>query len=763
MTSFFSRPCRRRAVRLAAALTLMTAPVATAEPCPPELVAADLGNLALPFVDTGDGAFVGQGLAGRIELDASGLTLAAAGRHGLADAVDLDLRFPGAVLQPMSTADDAVGSVDSYHLGSPAASSAVAYGRVTAENFYPGLGLEVRASLRRLWLHIDAAVAADLGRLSLGSSGDLAVDGDGFTVSADVLPSTSGAPAPATRRTVRFEAVALDLSGREAAPIEVQSTLQRGRLAFTLPVQPVGPVRLLLTAMLAPYTYPTDIERLADGSLVTVLPGRAALGSDRRSALVHHVGADGKTVLGTSTLESAGDLDLRGVGVDGAGRLHFAGTHVAGTNGDGKTISPVLLTVDPKARRLRQSGAAASLQGAVLDDVVVDGEGRPMVLGRAPQGFEPRPADDTFTLTLPLAGPETPVAPYVVATLDPTGDQIVSSSVFPAPAELRRLRAWVDCHGVVHFGLPVSFAAMSASHTYDLDMTSTDMQSCARIEESHGFGALCWKARRNLTDWTYHPWNVSAGDVPSALVFLLDPTDPGATGVSDHTRLNQLEDNQFGDLFFHVPSSQWDDPGGSWTHANNWAYSKAELAVAAAVYHERWDSPLFANLRVPTDIDPDAVRAVMLRAEEFSANSTAELPHNVCDEDDDGDGVSNFLQTNWPTPFEYQVASACAAAHGSAFTLESVTYDTWRVGAAYVPDQTLSGASNAWWPFYSPYVGDPPVPTGEPGMSDTHLREISRRLAVRAHLPITAEITTVIDGVATTTVRQGRVPAIHMD
>ena len=112
---------------------------------------------------------------------------------------------------------------------------------------------------------------------------------------------------------------------------------------------------------------------------------------------------------------------------------------------------------------------------------------------------------------------------------------------------------------------------MSVDHTYSMTISSSDMQNCPRIDESHGFGALCWKARKNTPDWTYHPFNVSTSDVPSALVFLIDPTDPSSTGVPDHQRLNQLEDNQFGNLFYDTTTNQWADPGGSWTHPNNWA------------------------------------------------------------------------------------------------------------------------------------------------------------------------------------------------
>lgn len=756
-------PSRRLAVAPAAlagcALAISTfSPAAQAKPpCPPELVAVDLGNHQLSFADNGDGTFEGTGVAGTLRLDDQGLTVLANGTGGLANAMDLRLRFPGANLRPLAVEGTAATHIERFTLGQNKGKSLASFSAIESLDAYPGVDLQVTASQRRVWITLEAESAAALGAVRLAAPGAALGSSatDRLTLSADTLPSSTGAPSAGPRRTLEMELVALDADSDRRLPASLN--VGKESASIRLHETPKGAVKVLLTSLIAPYTEATDVESMDDGRVLTVIPSRAEPGSDRQVAVIHELDAGGKRLLSSTTVAGSNGLSISGLSEDRHGRLLMVGRQ------SGREVSsPVAVSLDLKRGVLAESRALAQLGSVTVDDAVIGNDGRLVLVGSSVTPVK-GPSTDVgdLTLNLPVTD-ERRQTPRFVATVDLERDTVVGLIPFAAAKSLKRLWVWVDCWGQVHIGLPWTTAMMTVDHTYSITIPSSDFLNCPRIDESHGFGALCWKARKSATDWTYHPFNVNAADVPSALVFLQDPTDPSSTGTPDHTRLNQLENNQFGNLYFNTVDGQWADPGGGWGGPDNWAYSKVELAIAAAIYQERWTSPIFANLRVPTDIDPAGVRAVMLREETFRAASSSQLPHNICDDDIDGNGESDFAQTAYPAPPEYQVANACASAHSSSFSLQEIKYDTWRVGSAYIPDQTLSGSSNAWWPFFSPYVGDPPVEDGQPGMRDVHLKEMSRRLAGQAQVPTLVQVTTFTNGSATSNLQQGMVGARHM-
>ncbi|MEO1085242.1 MAG: hypothetical protein AAFY88_13465, partial [Acidobacteriota bacterium] len=177
-----------------------------------------------------------------------------------------------------------------------------------------------------------------------------------------------------------------------------------------------------------------------------------------------------------------------------------------------------------------------------------------------------------------------------------------------------------------------------------------------------------------------------------------------------------------GDVFFDPQSGSYRDPPGGWNHESNLTISSTELAIAAALYHSRWDSPVFANLNVGP-AGAESIRAVLLRAATFFADSPGEMPHQLC-----GQGQFDPLPSG--VPYEFQVAASCLGSSGS-FALEELTFDTWENGS-YQPDQTVlaDAAGQPWWPWYTQYVGDPPI--GDDGFTAEHLLEASRRLVDRA-------------------------------
>lgn len=769
MTSFLSRLSRDggplTALAFALALLLFAHPFAAhAEPCPPELVAVDLGNLELTFADNGDGSFTGSGLAGTLHADSQGLSMLLDGTGEAANAIDLRLAFEGAETA-LLPAEGAQGT-SIVRLGDGAALPPVATATaLESRGLYPGVDLTVRGTGRRIWLELDAsgADAVSAIRLSAPGAGLGLADETTLTVSADVIGTGSDGIAFGQRRGIELELVVLDVVAGKERKIDGRLTLQNGIVGVQLAEPPSGTVRVLLTALLAPYSGADDTERLPSGSMVALSTVRAEAGSTRRQAVITELDGEGSRVLSTTLVDLGDDFDANGLAVDASGQVLLAGRRhlAAGPKGEESISIPYVATVDPVRGALVPSPAFEGLEGEI-HDVLVDPNGTVRVVGLAGNGFQATQGElADFTLALPYLEEATPDRLFV-AELSPALDRISSSLELAVPVSEARLRIWIDCHGKLHIGLPWWVNQLtSVDHTYSISETGSQFATCPRIQDAIGFVLLCWKALRIAPDWTYHPNNVSVSDVPSSLIYIKDPTDPNAPGTSDHVRMNQLEANQHGNLFYDTTTSQWADPGGSWTHPNNFAYSKVELALAAALYHERWGSPIGANLRVPTDLDPPGVRAVMIREETFSADSTAELPHNICDEDSDNDGVSDFGSDPWPTVPENEVSTACANAHGSSFTLESIKYDTVRNGAAYIPNQTLSGSDSSWWPWYTAYIGDPPVlDDNEPGMRNVHLREMSQRLSETARIPVTVQVIQVNGGMASApTYQSGEVSA----
>ncbi len=741
---------------LALVLTLGVVHAAYGSPCPTETQFVDLGLHDLIFAPSEDDTFRATGMGATVDVGSQGFEVMVNGYDDSVDAVDFGLHFVDGDLQLEPTGVEGT-SVQRLELGSSVARQAMAqdmaWSSLEVSELYPGVRLTVSGSQRRLWLALDATSAQALAAVRLGFSGaDLGVrDARTLTLSSDTLssdtlsseslPSDTPESASNPRRTLELEMVALEVTADGQRRLRASFGIERDQISLQLDEPVQGPVRVLLTSLLAPYTEPSDVIRLDNGRWLTVSSGRAHAGSDQRMVVIHELDAEATRILNVTEIRSQDDLEIRGVAEDQNEDLVLVGRRAVGDSS-----VPVAAVLDTRLGRLTELTAVAEL-GDRVHDVTLDANGKVFVVGRAGETFETAAeALEQVSVALPVI--EEAVDRHFVAELDVEHDRVISAMDFSAPQSLPSLRAWIDCYGRLQIGIPWAPAsANSVTHTYDISVSSADLGACVAPLHTFGVLGICWKAAMNSPDWTLHLANVNPSDFPDTLVFLLDPTDPLATGVADFEILNQLEANQMGNLFYDTTTHQWADPGGAWNHPYNWAYSKVELALAAAIYQTRWSSPIFANLRVPTDIDPPAVRAVMLREETFSADSSAELPHNLCNDDLDNNGVSDFGQTAWPTPFEHQVASACATAHGSSLTLDSIQYDTFRDGAAYIPDQTLLGSNSSWWPWFSPYVGDPPVlEDDEPGMSDAHAREMSRRLARWVDLSIPVEVTVYEQG-----------------
>ncbi len=240
-------------------------------------------------------------------------------------------------------------------------------------------------------------------------------------------------------------------------------------------------------------------------------------------------------------------------------------------------------------------------------------------------------------------------------------------------------------------------AAKSTSHSYVTNQSATAMGGCPMITSGYGYGLLCWKALNNPT-LTYTPANSTM--IP---VTVVDNTTPNL--------MNQLEANQHGVIFKDGGNPV--DPGGTWTHPDNIATSKEELALAIAMYHYRWGSPVAANIIYPAG---NPAQPVMFREVEYQAANSSNLPHNVC----------NHFAASSGYP-EYQAANACMTQTGfGLFSLTNLTFDRWQ-GGNYYPNLSVSAQDNSWFPWFTSFVGDPPV-------TDPFQAQASMEMAARIKL-----------------------------
>lgn len=729
-------------VSLAISILFLTSS-AFGRPCPSATVApVDLGNAALGFSETAPGVFEGGGIGGMVRVGPVGLAVASNGVEGLANGADMYLQVQGAdiALRPREGSRSG-GAIFVGPVGQR--EEVPTFAQLEAQGVVPGINLVVEATQRRVNLIFSGLpqAFAGLAFLTPGAQGGR-IDPETGALSLGwlALPSVKGNLDEGSREgpTSTVELVALDSTGRRIEAAFVPNA-EGGVGIFLGASNPQAAVDVVLTSLYAPFAAPSDVVALdsdaghPSGHRIAVGSTRAELGSPRRRGFVVLVDAFGDPVDSVTYLDFGSDLSLKGVGVNQSG-----GLVLAGHQGDGEQEMPFLASLEADGRGFSESRALAGGVGASAHDVEVTADGTVWVTGVGGPGLTvPGAEQGSFTVALPVS--EAAPRQLFIASVSPDLERLVGFTDLLVPFASRRFHAWTDCQGELSFGLPWQpKESFSASHTYRMTLPSSDMVDCPFIDDGWGYGAMCWKWHKTAGSYSYHPENIPEEAFPTLVVESPEPL----AFESDYERLNQLEANSHGNLFFNTISGTWSDPSGSWGHKGNWAYSREEIALAAAIYHDRWNSPAFANFRFADG----SISAVMMRAETFSADSEADLPHNACNEDTDGDGVSDWTRDPYPTPPEHQVAQACESAHSGQFELETVDFDAWLNGA-YSPDQRVSGSEQFWWAWSSPYVGDPPELGDQDPMTPAHLWEMSRRLSHRALTATDLVLTRVEDGI----------------
>lgn len=376
---------------------------------------------------------------------------------------------------------------------------------------------------------------------------------------------------------------------------------------------------------------------------------------------------------------------------------------LAGTVHNGRTTAMTLLQLSSDLTQINQTfdGRASGLSTGI--SVLQTDDGRIVAIGEAAAGSKTeRPLSTPVTLLLPPQSPSSEIAQLAIVDLEPTMADANAITVLDVPEPSLQVISLIDCKEyLIVTPLIGAVSAVTVSETYSADIDQPAMDSCPEIDHGFGAGLICWKAVR-ATDFSYTP-APALSDYPQ-----------GSVTPSDYQTLNDIENNVYGNVFYNNTTSQWADPGGSWSGENNWAYDEVELALGAALYHTWWGSPIAADINHGA-IGLTGIKAVMITDVTFSADDSDDLPHNIC---------PNFYMDDGYMP-EHQVATDCFNDFGGSMVLDSVDFDAW-ISGSYTPGYSVLGSDNSWLPFVTLYVGDPP--DEETALADVVV-ELSRQMS----------------------------------
>ena len=695
--------------------------VAHAHDCPEdELIQVDLGNQAMAFVETGSHTFFSGGLAGRIELDTGGALVVADSEKRQENAADLRIDVVGAAWDWRPDADSRVLGDVTYVAPSGTVSTMAGYERILAEDILPGVHATAQSSGRRFELIL---TSEDPGRLEavrfrFPQTVSTVLDG------AAVRTVNTTVDGLANSRRLDAELLALEDTAAGLRPVPAELVADSGGLyGPRLLAAPSGPIQLRLTVLFGPYQNPSDVVRAADGSLTTVHTSRTEAGSPRGHAMVTELDAEGESVSRRLWIDTGSDLQAHAVALTTDGRVLIAGSQGS---------QAYLAAYDLERGRLEVSEGLGASGISSIRGLHVGDDGRIHMIGTAGAGFQSvQPQAASYTLTLPTSDFGQPQR-VVVGELTPNLSGVIFAHAQDVELGPWRLDVWVDCHGVLRAGVyGKDKRSGDVHHSYTFSVPSSQMSTCPLIGDGWGYILMCSKWKAGGGTGTYNPAAAPASAVPTLSV---ERPDAGSGMAPDYEILNELEDNLHGPIFSPLP-------GGEWTHWNNWAYSSTHLSLAFVYYNAWWNSQVAANVRVAAGTVPPTFHAIVLREATFCAESSDDMPHELCDYLSGGNG--------WPH-LETDVAEACQTTGAGAFELEELQYDIAAQGN-YIPDQDLQQSNVATWfnPWDgTPFVGDPPTPDDEQTPTPQHLMEIANRLESRARVTRNMIMVQVDGGIA---------------
>jgi len=286
---------------------------------------------------------------------------------------------------------------------------------------------------------------------------------------------------------------------------------------------------------------------------------------------------------------------------------------------------------------------------------------------------------------------------YYIAEFDknlskPNGVQFEA----PELPSVTSISIWEDLQAVPTIGIytipakPASCTSQSfqMSNFQHVDFTTDpyiDMMSPFTTPTGWGYHALRWKALHAGSPYTYAP--SLASSVPISYV-----------SCGDESFLNVAEIDAF------TPP----DPGGGWECHNT--YTVEELALAAAFFMDRWNSPIYTVARKYSD---------PLYGEYFYDLGIEKVtfcivdPNNNYDSTNPTHQLSNLCSFNTTSPGSLTVS--CTNAGSFYYEPKEFVASQWGLPLVYHLSSVTMDATtasypnpNAWYWSGADYIGDPP-------------------------------------------------------
>jgi hypothetical protein len=733
--------------------------------CPSPSPSVNLGDQPVAFV-----ANEGQSADGVLF---QGVLLGAGTLAVTAKEVRLDLAdFPGTRAIP--AASIVIKHLDGSLALAPAPGSALAstttfitktgtqsyvpnHGALAQEDLYPGIGMELGGTARKLVTTYTVAPGASPASIqwSYDGASDLKID--------DGVGSVSVAVAGGERTLSLGPAAAHQVIQGQQVAVAATYVINDGVLGVELAPYDISEPLVITTQLLhSPYFEAGGTTALDNGRTYAVGRGYHAASSvndTRGDAYVAMLNAAGQMISTTFVIGEADD-EAHAVAVAHDGQILVSGetrslsfpTLGAAQDANAGGSDGFVITLDSEAASLLHGTYLGGAGDDAATGVTEGPTGDILVASTTTTPATARNASAASFLTeLPAKGPSAETVPYTFTALGATLTKVKSRVPFTG-ARIRRPRAWVDCNGRVTVGV-FGLRNLDCTTFPDLDYSMLEYgKNYVQDQPSYvgpytamtfgwGFHALRWKSHL-VNDPTL------PGYTPTALSWLAWSTSTysiprqGAPNVGslgdDVGNLNWAEDDSPG-LF--TPSN----PRGTWDRADHDTIEI--LAIKAALVEHRWGSPVYVGKVSFDDFGAPYKHAMVVEKTSFDVCVDPGLSNYA------GQGIETLCTMPNVADWYGNVDCSSSGIHDVTFSVTGFTVSTWGEHSpnptyfheSFPLDAYPAGWQNQWWYERGSAVYDPPA---EELQASQKLDEAAARLAGRATATIAAEAREFKDGVA---------------
>ncbi len=634
------------------------------------------------------------------------------------------------------------------------------YGYVSASSMYEGVSARFEVSGRQLigTYEVEAGSTTAAIRLSFSDIDGTSLDESTGDIS---ITLTSG-------RVVQLHAARVAVGGGEIVYVPFALDNNEPVLDLSGIVSETETVTITVKMTFGPYYH--DYEAVADEgngivavstAFNTMTDGASNSGAD---IIITRLNEAGTEVVSTTIV--AGENDDVGYSVALAdasavpcgGRLYVAGsTKSSSFPAEGQRegmADAYILRLNSDATAV-QSGTIMSASGRDVAHHVIICGCDVIVVGATDGGLaEVNKSGLSFSTRFPVVAASDKVQEYYLAVLNSDATTVSNRIAFEGPAIGMPLRA-ACAGGSIQVGVE-NGNMTTADCNYTTEMSpwfDTPCRTSNAASPHWGLHAMCWKAATSLTHTMKPSWSGVGNLAPAGAVY---------TGHEDD--LNDLEENQSITCFNCYTNCNY-GPFGVW-HGNrydNYASTQtpptqgtrvAELAIGAAFYQKKFDSPVYANWVFDSHHLALLIRKVYMKVTDLNGNAA---------------NLEDICSTQWSAATGDLFDMSCMIGVNSTGHIVVCSMDVvpWHPQQSQpVPNHyplenwdanTLLNNISDW----SVYIADPP--DDQPQIA-SQIQEASSQLARTVLAAADLEIVTYTNGVAeesSTTSTYIRLAAFH--